>query len=41
VMDEIISQEAERRGLSATPEYKVQMEQARQTVLGQALREDF
>jgi peptidyl-prolyl cis-trans isomerase C len=41
VMDEIISQEAERRGLSATPEYKVQMEQARQALLGQALREDY
>ena len=41
VMDEIISQEAERRGLSATPDYKVQMEQARQALLGQALREDF
>lgn len=41
VMDEIISQEAERRGLSATPDYKVQMDQARQALLGQALREDF
>ena len=41
VMDEIISQEAERRGLGATPDYKVQMEQARQALLGQALREDF
>ena len=41
VMDEIISQEAERRGLAATPDYKVQMEQARQALLGQALREDF
>jgi peptidyl-prolyl cis-trans isomerase C len=41
VMDEIVSQEAERRGLAASPDYKVQMEQARQVVLGQALREDF
>jgi len=41
VMDEIISQEAERRGLATTAEYKVQMEQARQALLGQALREDF
>ena len=40
VMDEIVSQEAERRGLAATPEYKLQMEQARQTVLAQALQED-
>jgi len=41
VMDEIVSQEAERRGLAATPEYKLQMEQARQTVLAQALQEDI
>jgi peptidyl-prolyl cis-trans isomerase C len=37
VMDEIFSQEAEKRGLAATPEYKQQMEQARQAVLLQAL----
>jgi peptidyl-prolyl cis-trans isomerase C len=40
VLDEIITQEAERRGLAATPEYKAQMEQARQALLAQALRED-
>ena len=37
VLDEIFTQEAEKRGLAATPEYKAQMEQARQTVLTQAL----
>ena len=41
VMDEIFSQEAEKRGLAATPEYKQQMEQARQAVLLQALLADF
>ena len=37
VLDEIFTQEAEKRGLAATPEYKAQMEQARQAVLTQAL----
>ena len=37
VLDEIFAQEAEKRGLAATPEYKSQMEQARQGVLTQAL----
>ena len=41
VMDEIFSQEAEKRGLAATAEYKQQMEQARQAVLLQALLSDF
>ncbi len=41
VMDEIFTQEAEKRGLAATPEYKAQMEQARQAVLTQALFADF
>jgi len=41
VMDEIFTQEAEKRGLAATPEYKTQMEQARQAVLTQALLADF
>lgn len=41
VMDEIFMQEAERRGLVGTAEYKQQMEQARQAVLTQALRQDF
>ena len=33
VTDEILSQEAERRGLAATPEFKSQMELARQSIL--------
>lgn len=41
VLGEIFSQEAERRGLAATPEYKAQMEQARQQVLANALFADF
>lgn len=41
VMDEIFAQEAEKRGLAATPEYKQQMEQARQAVLTQALLADY
>ena len=41
VMDEIFAQEAEKRGLAATPEYKQQMEQARQAVLTQALLSDY
>jgi peptidyl-prolyl cis-trans isomerase C len=41
VMDEIFTQEAEKRGLAGTPEYKSQMEQARQAVLTQALLADF
>jgi peptidyl-prolyl cis-trans isomerase C len=41
VMDEIFAQEAEKRGLAGTPEYKQQMEQARQAVLTQALLSDF
>ena len=41
VMDEIFTQEAEKRGLTATPEYKAQMEQARQAVLTQALLADY
>ena len=41
VMDEIFTQEAEKRGLAASPEYKAQMEQARQAVLTQALLADF
>jgi peptidyl-prolyl cis-trans isomerase C len=41
VMDEIFAQEAERRGLAATPEYKLQMEQARQAVLTQALLSNY
>jgi len=41
VMDEIFSQEAEKRGLAGTPEYKQQMEQARQAVLLQALLTEY
>jgi peptidyl-prolyl cis-trans isomerase C len=41
VMDEIFTQEAEKRGLAATADYKVQMEQARQAVLTQALLADY
>ena len=40
VMDEIFTQEAEKRGLAGSAEYKQQMEQARQTVLMQALIAD-
>jgi peptidyl-prolyl cis-trans isomerase C len=41
VMDEIFTQEAEKHGLAATADYKLQMEQARQTVLIQALLVDY
>ena len=41
VMDEIFAQEAEKRGLAGTPEYKAQMEQARQAVLTQALLSSY
>ncbi|MEP6875642.1 MAG: peptidylprolyl isomerase, partial [Burkholderiales bacterium] len=37
VMDEIFTQEAERRGLAASADYKQQMEQARQSVLTKLL----
>ena len=41
VLDEIFTQEAEKRGLAASAEYKQKMEQARQTVLTQLLTQDF
>jgi peptidyl-prolyl cis-trans isomerase C len=41
VMDEIFTQEAEKRGLMASAEYKAQMEQARQGVLTKLLTQDF
>lgn len=41
VMDEIFTQEAEKRGLAASADYKVQMEQARQAVLTKLLTQDF
>ncbi len=41
VMDEIFAQEAEKRGLTASADYKFQMEQARQAVLTKLLTQDF
>lgn len=41
VMDEIFTQEAEKRGLKQSADYKTQMEQASQAILTQALRLDF
>ena len=41
VLDEIFTQEAEKRGLAGTAEYKAQMEQARASVLIQALFSDY
>ena len=41
VTDEILSQEAERRGLGASPEYKAQMELARQSILIGLLAQDI
>ena len=41
VMDEIFVQEAERRGVAASADYKAQMEQARTTILIQSLFADF
>jgi peptidyl-prolyl cis-trans isomerase C len=41
VLREIFAQEAEKRGLAATPEYRDQMELARQSVLIQTLFADF
>lgn len=41
VMQEIFSQEAERRGLANSPDYKAQMELARTRVLLDLLRADF
>ncbi len=41
VTDEILSQEAERRGLGALPEYKAQMELARQSILIGLLAQDI
>ena len=40
VTDEILSQEAERRGLGASPEFKAQMELARQSILIGLLSQD-
>ena len=41
VTDEILSQEAERRGLASSPEFKSQMEIARQTILISLLSQDL
>jgi peptidyl-prolyl cis-trans isomerase C len=41
VTDEILSQEAERRGLAASPEFKSQMELARQSILIALLSQDL
>jgi peptidyl-prolyl cis-trans isomerase C len=41
VLDEIFTQEAERRGMAASAEYKAQMEQARTAILIQTLFADF
>ena len=41
VMDEIFTQEAEKRGLTSSADYKQQMEQARQSVLTKLLTQDF
>ena len=40
VQDEIFVQEAERRGLAASPDYKTQLELARTNILIQALFSD-
>ncbi len=41
VLREIFAQEAEKRGIAATPDYKAQMELARQSILIRELFEDF
>jgi len=41
VLREIFTQEAEKRGIGASPEYKAQMELARQSLLIRELFEDF
>jgi len=41
VTDEILSQEAERRGLAASPDFKAQMELARQSILIGLLGQDL
>ena len=41
VMREIFIQEAERRGLNTSPDYKTQMEFARQSILIRSLFQDF
>jgi peptidyl-prolyl cis-trans isomerase C len=41
VLDEMFVQEAERRGLASSPDYKAQMELARENILIQALVADY
>jgi peptidyl-prolyl cis-trans isomerase C len=41
VLDEMFVQEAEKRGLAASPDFKSQMEMARENILVQALLADF
>ena len=41
VLREIFAQEAEKKGIAGTPDYKAQMELARQTILIRELFEDF
>jgi peptidyl-prolyl cis-trans isomerase C len=41
VMDEILTQEAEKRGLASTADYKAQMEAARASILTKMLTQDF
>jgi len=41
VLREIFTQEAEKRGIGATPEYKAQMELARQSIMIRELFEDY
>jgi peptidyl-prolyl cis-trans isomerase C len=41
VADEIFAQEAEKRGMTGTPEYKFQMEQTRQAVMAQVLFAEY
>lgn len=41
VLREIFAQEAERRGIAATPDYKAQMDLARQSILIRELFEDY
>lgn len=41
VLDEMFVQEAEKRGLAASPEFKAQMEMARENILVQALLADY
>ena len=41
VLDEMFVQEAEKRGLAASPDFKAQMEMARENILVQALLADY